>query len=336
MTNSSPDTLKRQWQMLRMIPRHPATITAAEMQRRLEQENYAVSKRTVERDLQALSSEFPLVLDERSKPFGWSWKADAPHFNVPGLSDNEALAFVMLEQHLKNLLPASALSQLQPYFKAAGTHLNETPRSKQTRSWLDKVRTVPPAQPLLPAPINEEVQQVVYGALLADRQLSIRYQKRGEAEPAEYRLQPLAVIQRGPVSYLCCLTDKDDRLRTFAMHRIVSVTLLDDRPAKIPASFSIDKFIASGELGFGNGKQIRLEAVFYDGQGDHLHETPISAEQKLTDMGDGRLKLSATVVETPQLTWWLLGLGDGVEVIKPISLRKDIAETAARMVKRYR
>jgi predicted DNA-binding transcriptional regulator YafY len=45
----------RHWQLLRMIPRHPTIITARDLQRRLEKENFVVSNRTIERDLMALS-----------------------------------------------------------------------------------------------------------------------------------------------------------------------------------------------------------------------------------------------------------------------------------------
>jgi predicted DNA-binding transcriptional regulator YafY len=335
MINTAPETLKRQWQMLRLIPRHPKHITATEMQQQLEREQFTVTKRTVERDLQALSAVFPLRLDERSKPFGWSWKEDATNFNVPGLSDNEALTFVMVEQHLKSLLPASTLAQLQSYFKEAKIHLSDIKQqNKRMPSWLDKVRTVPPAQPLLPSAVNSSVQQAVYGALLADKQIDIDYMKRGEDKKSCYRVHPLAIVQRGPVSYLCCHINGAERTRTFALHRIKSVAALDDL-VEIPAGFSIDEFIASGEFGFGNGKQIRLEAVFQYGAGDHLLETPISSDQILTELGDGTVKLKATVAETQQLVWWLLGLGAGVEVIKPISLRNTLASTIAEMSQIY-
>ena len=330
MVNSSPDTLMRQWQMLRMIPRHPQVITATQLKRKLENEQYMVTKRTVERDLQSLSAVFPLTLDESSRPFGWSWQADACNFNVPGLSNNEALTFVMVEQHLKTMLPSSTLSQLQPYFKAAKQHLNDIPRSERIRSWLNKVRTVPPAQPLLPSPVNPEVQQAVYNALLADKQLDIRYKKRGASNMSDYRVHPLAVVQRGPVAYLCCHVNYDDGLRKFAMHRIQSVTVTDE-PVEIPKGFSVDELIEGGEFGFGKGKQIKLEAIFHHGVGDHLFETPISTDQSLVDMGEGKLRLKTTVADTQQLVWWLLGLGDGVEVVKPSALRKKMADTIENM-----
>ena len=329
-----PDTLLRQWQMLRMIPRHPHKVTAKSLHEKLKSEQFDVTKRTVERDLLSLSELFPLVSDERDKPYGWSWSKDAPVFDLPGLSHNEALALAMVEQHLNNLLPSSTLSQLQPYFSAARHHLSDIPQSERARSWLDKVRTVPTSQPLLPPSVKSDVQSVVFEALLADKQLSISYLKRGEDVITEYRIHPLAAVQRGGITYLSCRIADYDDLRTMALHRIQSASMLDDA-VRTPEDFSIDKVISRGKFGFGLGNMIQLEAVFYNGSGDHLFETALSADQVLTEQANSTLKVSATVADTPQLAWWLLGLSDSVEVIKPEKLRFTMATTIAKMQNRY-
>jgi len=334
MAQISQDTLLRQWQMLRMIPRYPQKITARDLYEKLLAEQFDVTKRTVERDLLSLSEMFPLVSDEREKPYGWSWSKDAAVFNLPGLSHTEALTLAMVEQHLDALLPASTLQQLQPYFNAARQHLSGIPKSERARSWLNKVRTVPPSQPLLPPNIKPAVQQTVYEALLADRQLEISYLKRGQENAVEYRIHPIAAIQRGHITYLYCRFADYEDLRMLAVHRIQAATMLDEK-AKVPTGFSIDDEISRGKFGFGAGAEITLEAIFYNGAGDHLFETPIAREQTLTELDDGAVKLVATLPNTPQLGWWILGLGDGVEIIQPKSLRNQIAATIAKMQARY-
>lgn len=329
MAQLHPDTMLRQWQMLRMIPRYPQKITAKVLHDKLQAEQFDVTKRTVERDLLALSEMFPLVSDERDKPYGWSWSKDAPVFDLPGLSRNEALTLAMVEQHLNSLLPSSTLNQLQPYFKAARQNLNDIPQNERIRSWLNKVRTVPPTQPLLPPSVKPDVQCMVFEALLADRQLEIKYLKRGEDKAVEYRIHPLAAVQRGSITYLHCRIFDYEDLRILALHRIQSATMLKEA-AKAPPGFSIDDEVNSGKFGFGEGKQIRLEAIFRNGAGEHLFETPLSNDQTLTELEDGSVKLVATVADTPQLAWWLLGLGDGVEVVRPAALRQSIAGTVAR------
>ena len=68
---------------------------------------------------------------------------------------------------------------------------------------------------------------------------------------------------------------------------------------------------------------------------EHLYETPVSADQVLRPQNKDYTKLIATVIDTPQLTWWLRGFGDAVEVLAPSRLRSAIASTALAMSRRY-
>jgi len=331
---SNHDTLLRQWQMLRCIPRYPGKISATQIKEKLDAEDFNVTKRTVERDLQDLSLAFPLMMDDRSRPYGWSWQKDAPSFDLPGLGNNEALTMMMVEQHLNLLLPSATLDVLAPYFKAAKQHLKTIPKAGHVQSWLNKVRTVPPAQPLLAPKIKTEVQHTVSEALLADRQLQISYRRRGDKKAAEYRIHPLALIQRGALVYLYVRIFDYEDTKTLVLHRIESATMLEEQ-TQYPSGFNIDDEIAKGRFGFGEGNMIQLKAKFDHGGGEHLYETPLSKDQKIEELPDGMLMVSSTVADTPQLRWWLLGMGDGVEVMKPAELRSELAVMIKGMAKIY-
>ncbi len=320
--------------MLRHIPRYPHKITARDLKEKLDAEDFNISKRTVERDLLDLSLAFPLALDDREKPYGWSWQKDAPAFDLPGLGNNEALTMMMVEQHLSTLLPATTMDVLAPYFKAARQHLTAIPKAQHVRSWLNKVRTVPPNQPLIAPRIKPDVQHVVSEALLADRQLQIQYRRRGDAKPVEYRIHPLALIQRGGLVYLYVRIFDYEDTKTLAMHRIESAVLLD-ATSHYPAGFNIDDEVTKGRFGFGDGSMIHLKAKFSQERGEHLYETPLSKDQTIDELADGTLLVSATVADTAQIRWWLLALGDGVEVIEPIALRNEVRETIQRMARNY-
>lgn len=332
---SDRETLQRQWLMLRLIPRHPAKITAKQLTERLEAENFTITKRTVERDLQTLSESFPLLADERDKPYGWSWQKDARTFDVPGMSNAEALAFRMVELHLASLMPASTLALLNPYLRAAQQRLDQT-AGNPARAWLDKVRVAQPAQALQAPAVDPAVQETVYEALLQEKQLQIAYQKRAETETVDYRVHLLGIVPRGPIIYLVCTLFDFPDARLLALHRIRSAEMLMTA-SKMPEGFSLDAYLASGALGFGEIEKqtITLEAVFSHGAGDHLHETPLSPNQVLLSLPDGRLRLKASVVQTEQLRWWLLGFGGGVEVIRPKALRQELARVAESLHATY-
>ena len=63
------DTLSRQWTMLKHIPAHPRWISTKAIHQYLESEGYDISLRTVQRDLDKTSSDFPLV----DKSEGTKW-----------------------------------------------------------------------------------------------------------------------------------------------------------------------------------------------------------------------------------------------------------------------
>lgn len=332
--SSTSETLLRQWQMLRSIPRYPAKSTAAQLKGILDAEGYRVAKRTVERDLQDLSLAFPLTLDSRSKPYGWSWQKDAPAFDLPGLGNNEALTLMLVEQYLKQLLPASTLDVLAPYFKAARLHLAALPKARHMLAWPDKVRAVAPAQPLLPPKIDPEIQRIVSDALLANRQLNISYRPRGK-RATEYRIHPLALVQRGPLLYLHVRMFDYEDSRILAMHRLTSAEMLSE-PTQYPPDFNLDTEIAQGRFGFGNGTHIRLKAKFHGDSGFHLQETSLSKDQAIEELPEEGIIVTATVADTPQLAWWLLAMGNGVEVLEPAGLREKIADTVKKTWEIYR
>jgi predicted DNA-binding transcriptional regulator YafY len=332
---SDRETLLRQWQMLRLIPRLPFKITANQLFDKLQAESFVTTKRTVERDLMTLSKSFPIISDERDKPYGWSWSKDGAVFDLPGISNTEALTFKLVEQHLKPILPASTLAQLQAYFLTADKKLTSLSSHSTAHTWLDKVRVIQPSQTLLPPDINEEAQRVISEGLLQDMQVRVTYQKRGKDKSDEYVVHPLGLVERGQLIYLVCTFSNYQDVRILALHRMLSAELHDE-PSQRPVEFSLDAYITSGAFGFGGEETITLEAIFMNPAGDHLYETPLSTDQVLEPQANGLLKVTATVVNTEQLRWWLLGFGGRVEVLGPSQLREAIAQSVQSAADIYR
>ncbi len=329
------DTLMRQWQMLRMIPRHPARISTTVLQQRLEEEGFETSPRTIQRDLARLSAIYPLQCDERGKPFGWSWMADAEVLDIPGMDAHTALAFWMAEKHLAPLLPQPTLSRLRPHFSVASMVLDAIGADAGAPAWRRKLRVLHRGPDLKPPAVSDEVQHAVHEALLHNRCLSVRYRSRARRRLSDYeQVHPLALVVKDGVSYLLCtLWDYDD-VRQLALHRLRKANVLDE-PARRPQGFDLDAYIASGAMQFDTGERIELVALFSDGAAWHLEERPLGRNQKLTPQDDGRVRLSVTVRDSSELRWWLLGYGDEVEVLAPEALRAEFAAIAARMHNRY-
>ena len=70
-------TIVRQWHLLTLLPKGPRRIDSATLEARLRDRGIHVHRRTIQRDLLELALVFPIVADERSKPYGWRWADDA-------------------------------------------------------------------------------------------------------------------------------------------------------------------------------------------------------------------------------------------------------------------
>lgn len=320
--NTKQSAMLRLWEMLRLLPSHGAGKTASELTEALKDAGFSIAKRQVERDLKELSEVFQLDCNDRSPPYGWKWRSGASA-DLPGLTVAEAISLRMVEDTLRPLLPASVLQALQPRFSQARNTLDLLVQENRKVQWINKVRTVSPAFPLIPPRIDPAVLETVQDALLADEQIDAEYRGMGSDEAKQVRLHPLGMVNRGPVTYLVATTFDYPDVRLYAVHRMTGATRTWET-IKRPEGFDLDAYILAGGLHFGNGKTVRLTAWVSDGLARILEETPMSEDQALKPDGD-EIKLTATVMDSWQLTWWLMAQGEDIEVVSPVALRRKIA-----------
>lgn len=326
--------IRRQWELMKLLPSSGTGRLASELTRMLNDAGFGISKRQVERDLNDLMEAFNLEHDEVATGRGWRWPKGVSA-DLPAMTLSEALSLTLVEDSLKSIMPISMLDGLEARFRQARNDLAKLSRENRKAKWASKVRMVSPSMPMIPPAIDPDILAAVQEALLADEQIEVEYQSVNAEEAKTMTLSPLGIVVRGAISYLVATAYEYEAPWLFAMHRIHKVTR-SVRSVKRPVDFDLDEFIQSGELHFGNGKEIKLSAwVKSDSYlSKILAESPVSNDQKLTGSGD-RLKLSATVADTWQLHWWLLSQGASIEVTAPTALRKKICGVLTEAAAQY-
>jgi predicted DNA-binding transcriptional regulator YafY len=328
------DTSLRYLEMLKRIPHLPGGITATELHDKLQGLGHTIDKRSVERDLNKLSGMFPLTTDER-RPARWSWAREAELTHLPALNPATALTLELAHRHLAALLPHSALVALEPLFKSARKVLDETAQLRLAR-WSDKVAAVPNNQPLLPPAVPASVHETIHHALLTEKCVEISYRAAGQERAKRYPVNPLGLVDRGGGYYLVATARDYPEPRIFALHRMLSATLLDE-PATKPAGFNLRHYVAEERrFEMPLGGDLNLELRVSPWMADYLDERKLSSDQTLTPIrGREEQRLNATVANTDQLRWWLRSFGSNVEVVKPVSLRREMAKGFAELVELY-
>ena len=314
-----------------LLPRFPEKRSTTELLSRLAAAGHSLTPRSLQRRLAALSAIQPILCDDRSKPYGWSIAAHAPP-TLGAMSMQEAVALKLSQRYLKEAIPAELLGDLRHYFVQADTKLKD---ESLYRAWLDKVRMVPANQPLQKPVVSRQVIANAYAGVLRGKILNVTYLARDERKAKNYDIEPLAIVVRGSVTYLVVKFPWTDEVNLMALHRFKAVKLTNQRIRSHPA-FDLDQFIGRGEMGFMPSGTLRVHLRFYDGAGDHLEETPVSATQTLTSRPSGDVDLIVTLAITEQFKWWILGFAENVQVISPAKLRNEIRDRLVAAGSRYR
>ena len=326
------DSAYRQVLMLRHVPSEPRKITVSNLVTNLSNlEGYKVTERTVQRDLNTLSTHFALVCDRRSKPYGWSFKKGSL-IDIPVMDSATAITFDMVGHYLKEILPATVLKYLQPHIDQARTRLDEL-KPKLGKKWSTKFASLPEGLQLLPAKIHPMVLEQVYQGVLEGRCLSINRGKGPET------VHPLGIVHRGRVIYLIATFFDYSDVRQVSLQRIRNVRLLDE-PIKYPVGLTVKKYIEDGGFDYGSksAKRIQVRLKFFGPAGDNLYETPLSGAQIIEDLttDDNQIKIvRASVEDNWELRWWLLGFGDQVEILSPKKIRQEFRSLAVSLSKMY-
>ncbi|WP_262966128.1 helix-turn-helix transcriptional regulator [Methylobacter psychrophilus] len=329
------DSLLRCFDMLRLIPKAPLAISTPEILAKLQGSGYNIDLRTVQRDLSKLSSShlFPISSTENTKPIYWFWPAGFNRLQLPMMSSDEALTLKLVEMFLEPLLPHAIKSHMSEYFQLADSTLKVSPLA----CWIDKVRIISNGLNLLPPEINPVVLPVIYEALLKNCRFDAIYQ--GQNSTAKiYEMNPLGLVFRNNLIYLVATVGDYLIVKQFALHRF-QYAKLGSNKVTIPSDFTLDGYIAEGEFDYpvtDSPQEVALQLEITGFMRKHLIETPLSQNQRITELDDDLYLLEASIQDTYQLRWWIRSFSTNIEVMEPVELRAEFAREARALNKMYR
>ncbi|MCK0163795.1 WYL domain-containing protein [Marinobacter sp. S6332] len=327
-------TAVRYLTMLRMVPRFPKTITTTELAKRLEEQSFSVTMRSIQRDLEKLSADFPLLVDESSRPFGWSFDRDATIDIIPALDLPAALTFELAKAYLTPMLPPRALSHLKPHFNEA--HRTLSRESNPLGQWPNRVRVINRGLSGSRPAIDADVLETVTEALLREYQCKLTYQARNWPEPQDITVHPLGLIFRDPNVYLIATIDGREGVRQLVLHRATTGELVE-QPTERPEDFDLDLYIHSGAMGILRSNEPVFLRLRCDKPAlNHLIESPLGFDQLTTETDNDTFEISVTVGDTQDLRWWLSAQAAHCDILEPVWLRDEIEATLAAALERTR
>lgn len=326
------NTAVRYLTMLRMVPRHPKAITTSELATRLEDHGFKVTMRSIQRDLEKLSADFPLIVDEDSRPYRWSFDRNATIDIIPALDLPAALTFELARAYLSPMLPPRALSHLNPHFDEA--HRTLLREKNPLGRWPDRIRVINRGLSGKRPVIDADVLETVTEALLRDYQCRLKYQARNWPEPENIVVHPFGLIFRDPNVYLIGTIEGREGVRQLVLHRANAGELVE-KPVERPEDFDLDFYIHSGAMGILHStKPIYLKLRCDKPALNHLIESPLGFDQTTVDIDDKAFDIAVTVGDTQDLRWWLTAQAEHCDILEPDWLREEISSTLQKGLSR--
>lgn len=328
------DACYRKMQTLRLLPKAPARISVSDLHDELVGQGFDFDKRSLQRDLNALSKLFEISSDGNKDIPGWFWKRDAQKLELPEMEPAVALSFRMVRLFLEKFMPPSTLDDLSPYFAHGEKILNGLSHNHLS-DWSQKVALLSRNQPLLSPDISHEILADIYQALLSEKQIRGHYKPRGE-EPRDYTINPLSIVVVDKIIYLVGTLWEYTDIKQFALHRFKTVELLETDAIQIE-DYQLNEYIAQGHFEYlvDGETEIDLKLKVAPWLAQHLSENKLSDNQTIEHLDDDNFVLNATVKNTDQLRWWLMGKGTSVEVLEPVELREEFAKAFQQLASRY-
>jgi len=300
---------------------------------------FDISKKTENRDFDVLCQLTEYVqVNKEKRPYTYKL---SNYFHVKGI-DN-AVAFVLIESFIKELLPLTVTEHLEPYFfkskKILAEKSTKSGRENLLSKWPDKVAIINRGIELVSPEYDDAILKEMLLALYNEKKVLISYQT-AEQNINNYMVSVLSLVLKNEITYFvlsCDEWDNGQQARHFPLHRIKSA----EQTSKVfrePSGYVLSDYIHNNK-GFSYPlsakRMIKFEGYFSNLMKGEMEELKLSQDQRIVKLDEHRFRLTANVQNNHQFYWWLLGLGQLVEVVKPKSLRNKIIGEIKNMDKIY-
>ena len=174
----------------------------------------------------------------------------------------------------------------------------------------------------------------VIEAMKQGRMISLTYRKFGDSESSVRLLAPYCVKMFRRRWYL--LAKEGNELKTFALDSRTKSVRIEDRKFRYPAKSFDPRAYFSDTFGIRRSEPDGVVIKAYGKEADYLRTVPLHPSQKEKYATDSYAVFSLYVgTEARELIQELLSRGDRLEVLKPSSLRRRMAEEIEKARKLY-
>lgn len=286
-----------------------------------------ISRRTIFRDLKELQAiGVPYHYD--TKTCGYTID---PEFFLPPIDLNlqEALSLLMLAHTVREQIQ---LPFTNSALLAALKIENNLPAKirQYCNLALQNVSTRSDAQAL--TNLLDRTFAGLQKAIINKRKVNIRYHSLFEGQIIDVELCPYHLLYNQRAWYVLGHSSLHKSVRTFKLNRIKQLQIAD-KCFLGGEKFDVTDFFGRAWSMIPEGRLYNIKLRFLPKVANNVTEVQWHSTQKVTHNSDGSASVEFRIDGLGEITWWILGYGDQVQVLAPKVLRKKVIEVAKNMIK---
>ena len=290
-------------------------------------EMHRVTRRTIFRDLEELK--------KNGVPYQYNAKTHSysinPGFFLPpiNLNHKEAMSLLLLAYKVRNhlnipfknavLLAAMKVennlpAEIRQYCGAALQNISIKPNPQARIDLLDGLFT--------------QLQE----AILKKQMVRIRYYLPRERTAIVFDLSPYHLMYCGHTWYVLGKSGARNGVSAFRLNRIKELTTLEKCFIQ-DEQFDIREYLGRAWSMIPEGRLYHIKLRFLPEVAHDVAEVQWHSTQIVTFENDGSAIVEFRVDGLNEITWWILGYGDQVQVLSPKILQEKIIEIARKTVR---
>jgi predicted DNA-binding transcriptional regulator YafY len=166
------------------------------------------------------------------------------------------------------------------------------------------------------------------------RRVQIFYHTASRNTRAWREVEPHHLHLSGGDWYLIAHDDKRDEIRTFHLSRIEQFKILEQRFAR-RKDFDVNQWLRETFATEASAREAEVVIRFDAAQAVYIRERIYHPGQQIEELDNGALILRFRTSGLGAVRRWVMQYGASAEVLKPKSLRREVAQETRRMTEIY-
>ncbi|MGD0571475.1 MAG: transcriptional regulator [Sedimentisphaerales bacterium] len=290
---------------------------------------FGISRRTLFRDLKEIQGVGIQPTLSRSRR---GYVLPPEQFLPPiNLNLQEALGLLLLVHKMRNQIQmpfkhSALLAAMKIESRLPPRVRNYCENALARISTIAEVQAPPPTTPGL-----DNIFALLQSAAAQRKKVRVEYDSLHDGKVIPCEVTPYHLLYNQRVWYIVGWSSVHKAVRTFELNHIRRAEILDEQ-FDDKDGFDLAEYLGCAWSMMPEGKMYHVRLRFAPKIANNVTAVNWHKSQRVTRNPDGSATIDFRVDGLGEITWWILGYGDQVDVLAPAALRKNVAEIAKRMV----